>query len=130
MRGRAGEEIILCGCARNYSGANFVASIPYPNPIPGLSPCPTGDWVDNLHGSYWITILQVLLQSNYILDLRMRNGFLHICCQKLTQIKKVKNRAYFPNDTINGDNKQRKIFPFLVSMLTVLLLILFFPPIQ
>ena len=56
IRGRAGNEIVLCECARNYSGTQFIAPMPDPNPIPSLAPCPAGDWVDELHGSYVSTI--------------------------------------------------------------------------
>ena len=59
MIGQTGDEIFLCGCARNYSGAQLIAPIPYPNLIPIRDPFSVGYWVDELHGSYVSKILRL-----------------------------------------------------------------------
>ena len=64
IRGRSGSEIILCRCPQNYSGTCFNAPISDLNPIPSPYPCPTGDWVDKICGSYRSMILLLRFQYN------------------------------------------------------------------
>ena len=57
IRGWTGNKRSLHGCAQNYSGEQFIASIPDPNLIPSPDPYPAGDWIDDLRRSYGSTIL-------------------------------------------------------------------------
>ena len=56
---------ILCGCAWNYSGARFIASIPDPNPVPSLSAWPAGNWLDDICGSHGSKILRLRFWSDH-----------------------------------------------------------------
>ena len=56
-------------------------------------------------------------------------GFLHFCCHELTQIRGYDWAILFKH-AINIENKQKKMFTMLVKILTVLVLLYFFLPIQ
>ena len=60
--------------------------------------------------------------------LHMQNGFIHFCCHESTQICKY-NQGLPPYHAINRKKKRRKN-SFLVSVLTLIILLDFFPPNQ
>ena len=123
------KQNILHGCAQNCSSAQFVAPIPYPNPIPSTDPCTTGEWGDNLCWSYVSVIaiaivIRLLTQS---LTCKMGSSIFAAMCR----IKFVSTtRASFPSmpSTERKKGEKKKISSW--QCLLFLFLVLFFLSIQ
>ena len=60
--GQETKDFVLV-CAR-YSGARFIAPLPYLNPITIPDPCPIGDWEDKLRVLYGIMISRPQFKSD------------------------------------------------------------------
>ena len=99
--------------------------IPYPSPVP----CPVGGWVLELCGSYVSKISQPRLWFNRLSTPNVQNEFFPFLCRGSTQLREY-DQGFPPYNSINRNNKRWKQFLLIVTVLTVVLFLGSFPPIQ
>ena len=110
------ERDLLC---QSQTQTRFLVTLPVPRGTretssadnKGVWPC---DWNYNL----------IINSATHI-----RNGFFRFCCHQLTQIHGY-TQGLLSENSFNIENKWRKNFPLLISMLNVIFILFFFPLIQ
>ena len=127
MHGPEGDKRVLYRCAQNYSVTYCIVPVPYQKLISIWAPFSCrglGRQTPRILREYdlaTVILIQPLNSGTHML--KRLFGF---CSHDLTQICEYDQDLLYKN-AINRKNKQRKTFLLIVAMLTVIVLILFFP---